>query len=346
MTTLIVSLANSLGKAIAGLERAWLCRQQFCQAKGIKHLLLVQLGNPSDYDPVYLQTFGTVIFLGQEGVDKATVDVAMRDVLSQQLAQLGRQQLLVINDDPHYRMPKTWHYLRMVGVKFCHFIHYDVLETSFYGDRLGQLRKDDTYLVCNPAIEAGMRQLGFTAVHVAPAVFTSLTRSATPSPGAYCLVANQNPVKRVAMALSVFAELEKAGYKNLSLTIFGQLPQAVVEQAQRLRNVRLAGSVLRVPYGDFVGLISCSVTEAFSNSVIEASGWGGDLLLSRNRCHQYYLADVLKRDDALFSSQEELYALLVERDKASGSRVDSLPLALANTFSAFSRRWEELLNVI
>jgi len=119
----------------------------------------------------------------------------------------------------------------------------------------------------------------------------------------WCIVGNMTFLKRCEWAIEVFRQLP-----DFSLTIYGNLPSGYAENSLP-ENVVFGGSVKTIQYNKHEGYISCSMSECFANSAVEASSNGLVCLLSDvDLAHKYYGS--LCSSTRLFNSKEELLALL------------------------------------
>ena len=97
------------------------------------------------------------------------------------------------------------------------------------------------------------------------------------------------------------------------LTIYGNLPDGYTKD-NLPDNVKFAGFVKKVPYENHEGYISCSLSECFANSAVEASSKGLVCLLSNvDLGHRYYAS--ICENTKTFSSFDELLELLVKYQK-------------------------------
>lgn len=95
-----------------------------------------------------------------------------------------------------------------------------------------------------------------------------------------------------------------------TLTIYGNLPEGYTRN-NLPDNVKFAGFVKQVPYEKHEVCISCSLSECFANSAVEASSKGLVCLLSNvDLGHRYYAS--ICENTKTFSSFDELLELLVK----------------------------------
>jgi len=99
----------------------------------------------------------------------------------------------------------------------------------------------------------------------------------------WCIVGNMTMVKRCAWAIEAFRQVPDS-----QLTIYGNLPKGYRQEDLPL-NVHYAGFLEEVPYEKHRGYLSCSMSECFANSAVEASAKGLVCLLSdTDLAHRYY----------------------------------------------------------
>ena len=158
-------------------------------------------------------------------------------------------------------------------------------------------------LVASPVLE---ERLGSDNVKFLPPIYvdkgiekeyTSVTN--------WCIVGNMTFIKRCEWAIEVFRELPS----DYSLTIYGNLPEGYTEE-NLPKNVYYKGFVEEVPYHNHQGYLSCSRSECFANSAVEASFNGLVCLLSDvDLAHTYYIG---KCDNTKgFKTKEELKSKLL-----------------------------------
>ena len=99
----------------------------------------------------------------------------------------------------------------------------------------------------------------------------------------WCIVGNMSFIKRCEWAIEAFRQL-----KGSQLTIYGSLPKGYSKD-NLPPNVHYAGFMKSVPYEKHQGYLSCSMSECFANSAVEASAHGLVCLLSDvDLAHRYY----------------------------------------------------------
>lgn len=158
-------------------------------------------------------------------------------------------------------------------------------------------------LVASPVLE---ERLGSFNVKFLPPIYVDKGIERTfSSVTNWCIVGNMTFIKRCEWAIEVFRDLPS----DYSLTIYGNLPEGYTED-NLPKNVHFKGFVEEVPYQNHQGYLSCSQSECFANSAVEASANGLVCLLSDvDLAHKYYAN---KCDDTqLFKTSEELKSLLL-----------------------------------
>ena len=158
-------------------------------------------------------------------------------------------------------------------------------------------------LVASPVLE---ERLGSFNVKFLPPIYVDNGIERTfSSVTDWCIVGNMTFIKRCEWAIEVFRDLPS----DYSLTIYGNLPEGYTED-NLPKNVHFKGFVEEVPYQNHQGYLSCSQSECFANSAVEASANGLVCLLSDvDLAHKYYAN---KCDNTqLFKTSEELKSLLL-----------------------------------
>ena len=156
-------------------------------------------------------------------------------------------------------------------------------------------------IVASPVLE---KRLGSDKVRFLPPVYVEqVEEEVYTSVKDWCIVGNMTFIKRCEMAIEAFKNTP-----NSTLTIYGNLPEGCTE-ADLPNNVRFAGFVEKVPYEKHEGYISCSYSECFANSAVEASSKGLVCLLSDvDLGHRYYVS--ICENTKTFSSFDELLEIL------------------------------------
>ena len=158
-------------------------------------------------------------------------------------------------------------------------------------------------LVASPVLE---ERLGSNLVRFLPPIYVKegIEKEYT-SVTDWCIVGNMTFLKRCEWAIEVFRDLPS----DYSLTIYGNLPEGYTED-NLPKNVHFKGFVEEVLYQNHQGYLSCSQSECFANSAVEASANGLVCLLSDvDLAHKYYAN---KCDNTqLFKTSEELKSLLL-----------------------------------
>ena len=115
----------------------------------------------------------------------------------------------------------------------------------------------------------------------------------------WCIVGNMTVIKKCEVAIEAFRCIPDS-----TLTIYGNLPDGYTKD-NLPDNVKFAGFVKKVPYENHEGYLSCSLSECFANSAVEASSKGLVCLLSNvDLAHRYYAG--VCDNTQLFNSFEEL----------------------------------------
>lgn len=163
-------------------------------------------------------------------------------------------------------------------------------------------------IVASPVLE---ERLGSDKVRFLPPVYVEqVEEEVYTSVKDWCIVGNMTFIKRCEMAIEAFKNTPSS-----NLTIYGNLPEGYTE-ADLPNNVRFAGFVEKVPYEKHEGYISCSYSECFANSAVEASSKGLVCLLSNvDLGHRYYAS--ICENTKTFSSFDELLEVLVKYQQKS-----------------------------
>lgn len=99
----------------------------------------------------------------------------------------------------------------------------------------------------------------------------------------WCIVGNMSNIKRCNWAIEAFRRIP-----YINLTIYGILPNKY-KVSDLPDNVKYAGFLKDIPYNKHEGYLSCSMSECFANSAVEASSEGLVCLLSNtDLAHKYY----------------------------------------------------------
>ena len=121
----------------------------------------------------------------------------------------------------------------------------------------------------------------------------------------WCIVGNMTVIKKCEVAIEAFRRTPDS-----ALTIYGNLPDGYTKD-NLPDNVKFAGFVKKVPYENHDGYISCSLSECFANSAVEASSKGLVCLLSNVDLGHTYYASICENTKT-FSSFDELLELLAK----------------------------------
>ena len=160
-----------------------------------------------------------------------------------------------------------------------------------------------TNVVASPVLE---ERLGSDKVRFLPPVYVEEVKEEVYTTiKDWCIVGNMTFIKKCEVAIEVFRRTPDS-----TLTIYGNLPKGYTKD-NLPNNVKFAGFVKQVPYERHEGYISCSLSECFANSAVEASSKGLVCLLSNvDLGHRYYAS--ICRNTKTFSSFDELLELLVK----------------------------------
>ena len=154
-----------------------------------------------------------------------------------------------------------------------------------------------TNVVASPVLE---ERLGRDKVRFLPPVYVEeVKKEVYTTVKDWCIVGNMTVIKKCEVAIEVFRCIPDS-----TLTIYGNLPDGYTKD-NLPDNVKFAGFVKKVPYENHEGYLSCSLSECFANSAVEASSKGLVCLLSNVDLGHRYYAGVCDKTQ-LFNSFEEL----------------------------------------
>lgn len=154
-----------------------------------------------------------------------------------------------------------------------------------------------TNVVASPVLE---ERLGSDKVRFLPPVYVEeVKKEVYTTVKDWCIVGNMTVIKKCEVAIEAFRCIPDS-----TLTIYGNLPDGYTKD-NLPDNVKFAGFVKKVPYESHEGYLSCSLSECFANSAVEASSKGLVCLLSNvDLAHRYYAG--VCDNTQLFNSFEEL----------------------------------------
>ena len=157
------------------------------------------------------------------------------------------------------------------------YTHYNILDPQMKF----VLQKWCQNLVASPVLE---ERLGSESVQFLPPIYVNdIIEKEYNSVTDWCIVGNMTFIKRCEWAIEVFRDLPYS-----SLTIYGNLPEGYTEE-NLPKNVHFKGFLEEVPYENHQGYLSCSQSECFANSAVEASSKGLVCVLSDvDLAHKYY----------------------------------------------------------
>lgn len=163
-------------------------------------------------------------------------------------------------------------------------------------------------IVASPVLE---ERLGSDKVRFLPPVYVQEVKEEIyTTVKDWCIVGNMTVIKRCEMAIEAFRRTPDS-----TLTIYGNLPEGYTKD-NLPENVKFAGFVEKVSYEKHEGYISCSYSECFANSAVEASSKGLVCLLSNvDLGHRYYAS--ICENTKTFSSFDELLEVLVKYQQKS-----------------------------
>ena len=161
-------------------------------------------------------------------------------------------------------------------------------------------------VVASPVLE---ERLGSDKVRFLPPVYVEEVKEEVyTTVKNWCIVGNMTIIKKCEIAIEAFRCTPDS-----TLTIYGNLPDGYTK-GNLPDNVKFAGFVKKVPYENHEGYISCSLSECFANSAVEASSKGLVCLLSNvDLGHRYYVS--ICKNTKIFSSFDELLGFLVKYQK-------------------------------
>ena len=156
-------------------------------------------------------------------------------------------------------------------------------------------------VVASPVLE---ERLGSDKVRFLPPVYVEeVKKEVYTTVKDWCIVGNMTFIKKCEVAIEAFRRTPDS-----TLTIYGNLPKGYTKD-NLPDNVKFAGFVKKVPYENHEGYISCSLSECFANSAVEASSKGLVCLLSNvDLGHRYYAS--ICENMKTFNSFDELLKLL------------------------------------
>ena len=160
-----------------------------------------------------------------------------------------------------------------------------------------------TNVVASPVLE---ERLGSNKVRFLPPVYVEEVKEEVYTiVKDWCIVGNMTVIKKCEVAIEAFRITPDS-----KLTIYVNLPDGYTKD-NLPDNVKFAGFVKQVPYENHEGYISCSLSECFANSAVEASSKGLVCLLSNVDLGHRYYANICE-NTRTFSSFDELLELLAK----------------------------------
>lgn len=258
---------------------------------------------------------------------KDGVWLTSEDLLIKYLLGVVTKKDLLIRDQHQVPHLKLWRFVEFKGLNYYEYIHHNVLI-----DPASNLRKKTKYLVASEPLTEELRKQGYKVSFLPPIALSSNESIVTlhEKPKNFCFVGNMSDNKRLDWVLDVFKDLY---YKNshVTLNLYGSVPEEYLKDITP--NVKVHGYVTNVPYPDNQVYISCSKTELFANSCVEAMYNGLYPLLSDvDFAHRYYNSCVSSCRS--FKSKEELKDL-VEWISGTTVRTDSGVVFASSRYSLF-----------
>lgn len=156
------------------------------------------------------------------------------------------------------------------------YTHYNILDPRMKFVLQGWCKN----IVASPLLE---ERLGSSSARFLPPIYVDrVGEKSYLGVKDWCIVGNMTLVKRCEWAIEVFRQFPQS-----KLTIYGNLPSGYTKETLP-DNVVYGGFVESVPYSSHEGYISCSMSECFANSAVEASANGLVCLLSNvDLAHKY-----------------------------------------------------------
>ena len=166
-----------------------------------------------------------------------------------------------------------------------------------------------TNVVASPVLE---ERLGSDKVRFLPPVYVEEVKEEVyTTVKDWCIVGNMTVIKKCEVAIEAFRRTPDS-----ALTIYGNLPDGY-KKDNLPDNVKFAGFVKKIPYEKHEGYISCSLSECFANSAVEASSKGLVCLLSNVDLGHRYYANICENTKT-FSSFDELLELFAKYQQDGG----------------------------
>ena len=168
-------------------------------------------------------------------------------------------------------------FFQNTGRKLFAYTHYNILDPMMKFVLQGWCQN----IVASPVLE---QLIGKEKVRFLPPMFVDgVLEKEYARVTDWCIVGNMTMIKRCAWAIEAFRQVP-----DIQLTIYGNLPDGY-SQKDLPSNVHYAGFLEEVPYEKHQGYLSCSMSECFANSAVEASAKGLICLLSdTDLAHRYY----------------------------------------------------------
>jgi len=211
------------------------------------------------------------------------------------------------------------------------YTHYNILDPRMKFVLQGWCKN----IVASPLLE---ERLGSSSARFLPPIYVDrVGEKSYLGVKDWCIVGNMTLVKRCEWAIEVFRQFPQS-----KLTIYGNLPSGYTKETLP-DNVVYGGFVESVPYSSHEGYISCSMSECFANSAVEASANGLVCLLSNvDLAHKYYGS--ICSNTQLFNSQEELLSL-VEGYSSTEKEFNSSTFSKNYTYSEVLSLYKEVLSL-
>lgn len=220
-------------------------------------------------------------------------------LITEWLATNSKKDDIFITDHSDELSSYIKRFFQNTGRTLYSMIHYNLLipEMKFKFLRWCKL------LVASEVLVERLQMLDIESQFLAPIFVENIIKREYKGIKDYCLVGSAISIKRVEMAINVFRKLEKEN-SDIRLTIYGGLPEGC-EEKDLPSNITYAGFVEQVPYYKHEAYLSCSKSECFANSMVEAVANGLVCLVSDvDLAHRYYKT----KDDSiiLFKDEDDL----------------------------------------
>lgn len=239
------------------------------------------------------------------------------DVVVSYLADNLSNDGIIIRDESRIPMPKLVRLTTLRNISYYEYIHHRALDNGL----LPVLNKKIHYFVASEQLSERLGDLGYQTTFLPPIVVNKIHNPQKLSIQRYIWSGHLGDYKNPEQLIRIFKALP-----DLQIDVYGGTAEEFRILCEKTvghvpNNINHKGRIDIVPYWDYDGYISTSISEVFANSCVEAMSYGLKCIVSDlDYPYQYYQEQTNGEVECVRLDQEYIEKLKTWKNKSYQSK--------------------------